>query len=185
MAEKEGSSSFQYLAERLSAASVEAGPAMAHGVFCGLICGGSGAAEAVWIAEFVPGDSDADLPAREVRVALLDLAAHTRAQLSDSGLGIRPLLPDDDMPLDDRVLALGEWCEGFLFGVGLAGPDLDRLSDEAREALRDLTSVSHVDHGGEASGGADEESFAEVAEFIWVAAMLIHSDLARDPDNAR
>jgi len=178
MSERENISTFQSLADRLGAVSAEAGPAMAHGIFCGLLCGQAGSAEAIWIAELLPDYSDSDLLARETRASLMRLAADTRAQLDGVVPGIRPLLPDEESPLPDRVSALGEWCEGFLFGLGLTSPDLAGLSEEGREALRDLTSITHVDHRGEALEEADEDGFAEVSEFAWVAAMLIYSDLA-------
>ena len=62
-------------------------------------------------------------------------------------LKFQPLLPADDESLDDRTAALGEWCQGFLYGLGAgrAVPDPDTLKGEAAEVLRDITEITHVD----------------------------------------
>jgi uncharacterized protein YgfB (UPF0149 family) len=108
---------------------------------------------------------------------LLDrLAKQARGELADPELGFEPLLPADDRPLTERADALVEWCRGFLGGFGLAGAGAHaKLSDEAQEILRDLTTIasSAFDFGDESE---DEDALIEVHEFVRMGAMLLFTE---------
>lgn len=162
--------------ERLLADNrLSAGAAEAHGIYCGLVAAGAPAAEARWLAELLPeGDGGADLT--EARAALADLAAATRARLAGAAMSIDPLLPADDRGLRERATAVHDWNRGFLFGLGLAGVDLGRLSGQAREAIGDLTELTRLDLDDLDDGAANDEALAEVIEYIRVAALLVFEE---------
>jgi uncharacterized protein len=170
--------SFQILEQRLAALGGPAGAAEAHGMVCGLLCAGADEVERRWFAELFPEDLEAEPLAQDCREDLHRLLLATRDELEGPGLGLRPLLPADDTPLGGRAQAVSDWCEGFLYGLGLAGMAQERLTAGGREALRDLAQMTHIDVERLETDEADEEAYAEIAEFVWVAAMLIYHDLA-------
>ncbi|MET0094287.1 MAG: UPF0149 family protein, partial [Sedimenticola sp.] len=81
-----------------------------------------------------------------------------------------------------RARGVSEWCEGFLYGMGVAGVDPEvRLSGETREALNDLIEITRMDVDVLEDDEEDEDALVEVGEFLWVAAMLVHEELVNGP----
>ena len=86
-----------------------------------------------------------------------------------------PALPPDDTDLDERVAALSEWCNGFLFGIASRkGLHLGQASADAKELISDLTEIARA--GLDAEGTSSEESemaLTEIAEHLKVAAQTL------------
>ena len=173
---------YDLLKEQIEAAGLETGPAESHGIFCGLLCGGSSEPEAHWLAQLFEDRDSRDLLLQECEQGLRSLSAETREAIDGPGLGFTPLLPDDERPMTERALALSQWCQGFLYGVGLAGTRDEHLSPDAAEALRNLAELVQLDSDGAGNSEEDEEAYAELAEFVWVAAMLIYEERAPRPE---
>ena len=168
---------------RLAAADVEIGGAEVHGVVCGLLCAGKADARELWFAELFSSDAEEDLLQRECKEVLDRLYSQTREAITGPGLGFTPLLPDDDKPIRTRAAAVCEWCQGFLYGIGLAGiaPEQE-LSEHTREALKDFGEITRMDLDGLEEGDEEaEDALMQVTEFIWVAAMMVYDDLVPDP----
>ena len=99
-------------------------------------------------------------------------------------MSFKPLLPDDDMPMDVRLVALGAWSQSFLAGLaagmarqgvqGLAG-----LPEEAQEIIRDLAAIAQLDP--EQTEGDAEADFMQLEEYVKVGTLLIMS-LYNDDD---
>lgn len=156
-----------------------------HGAVCGLgVCLGD------------------DTPAGDV-IALLGTEALTDqtsveafvsaavAALHAEDLSFAPLLPGDDVGLEARLEALGQWCGSFLagFAAGLARRGVGSLDDcpeEIREIVRDFAAIAQVD-AEEAEGGRSEQAaetdFAELEEFVKVGTLLIMSTLDHEGDD--
>jgi uncharacterized protein YgfB (UPF0149 family) len=168
---------YEHIEARLLAAGVEVAPAEAHGLLCGLLCGGYPRPVDHWLEELAE-DSDSDLLLREARSTLQRLASETRSDLDDPGLGFRPLLPDDEQPLVRRARALGEWCQGFLYGVGSSTKGSGgSMSAVVQEALHDFAEISRIDATEIEESEEQEDNYMEVVEFVWVAAMMIREEL--------
>lgn len=145
-----------------------------HGSLTGYLCGGACVDTRDWLAALELDSDDAvDLP----RAALDRLHDECAAWLGDPGMRFEPLLPAADTALEVRAEALVEWCRGFLGGLGLSG-ELHRreLSDEASEILRDFDAIagSHFEYG---DSEEDESALIELAEFIRVGVLLLHTEL--------
>jgi len=91
--------------------------------------------------------------------------------------GFQPLLPDDDVPLEERLFGLANWCTGFLNGIGCA---LDAsaakvlLKDD--ETLADFTEITNIDFN--ASDTNDNESlYIELVEYVRLAVLNMHENL--------
>ena len=83
---------------------------------------------------------------------------------------------DDDAALDERVMALGEWCQGFLFGLGQSGLSNEtQLTTEIADVLRDLAAVAQV--GLNETAEDDEVSYSELVEYVRVAVLLVEAEL--------
>jgi uncharacterized protein YgfB (UPF0149 family) len=154
--------------------------AEAHGTLVGSLCA-SPCSLADWLAEILP-DGRAEIPAADSLRAVFEA---TSDALLDGALGFQPLLPSDDEPIGERTLALGEWCQGFLYGLGtgVAVTDASQLPGDAAEVLRDMTEITHVDVDPEDDSESNEEAYAELVEFVRVGVQLLYDQLhaARTP----
>ncbi len=156
-----------------------------HGSLSGLISGGARPTPANWLAA-LELDELADAVAAGADRAPFDaLLAETGAALDDPECGFALLLPEPEASLAERSSALVEWCRGFLGGLGLAGPDLDRrLSEAGREMIADLARIAASRFDDDASEEA-EEAYAEVVEYVRVGVMLLHNELRGQATGAR
>jgi uncharacterized protein YgfB (UPF0149 family) len=97
-----------------------------------------------------------------------------------------PLLPDDDAPLEDRVEALGAWCQGFLYGYGSAteGRRTPPTGDVA-EVLTDLAEISRGGATGLDTEEVEEGAYTELVEFLRVGVQTIYDEQGDAPPAAR
>jgi yecA family protein len=169
---------YDFFNEQLSQADLESSAAEVHGLLCGLFCGGEEDVEQRLLTELSVSAERDDSAWKECRASLAGLIEETRNSLSGEQLGFPLLMPDDKEPLLRRATAARDWCQGFLYGMGLLGEIKEKsLSDEAREALRDLAEITRMELDGLDDGEEEESALLEVTEFIWVAATLIYDEL--------
>lgn len=147
-----------------------------HGALCGALCvRGSSEVDPMSLLERVSDEA----PPAEVRGPLERLRDATARDLADSESGIRLLLPEDEQPLAQRARALGQWCEGFLFGLASQGGlNLRKASPEVREVVEDLTQFTRAEfHDGD-NAEIEEEAYAELVEYVRVGLQLVFVELA-------
>ncbi|SEJ66136.1 YecA family protein [Pseudomonas sp. NFR16] len=147
-------------------------PAELHGLLLGRSCAGAGFDAEGWFA-------DASMllekePEDNVRQALIGLQEMVKGELTSDDMTVVLLLPGDDEPLTTRAAALGEWCQGFLAGFGLAGGN-NSLSAEASEVLQDLAAIAQVQDALEESEDG-ESDYMEVMEYLRVAPLLLFTE---------
>ena len=152
----------------------------AHGTLAGALCGSNHWSAEDWFREvFAEGNAGA---AEQVMGTVY---TWTRETLHQGGLEFRLLLPDDDCALADRTRALGEWCQGFLYGLGSNPlPQPEHLSSDAGEVVHDLTAIAQVGVDAEASIEDNEQAYAELVEFVRVGVQLLFEELASYRDMA-
>ena len=160
----------------LAAALADAGfpqdAAEYHGALCGVLCIRS-AAQVDALAILEGADESAD---GRALTALRDATART---LADSDGDIRLVLPPDEAPLKVRAAALGEWCEGFLFGLASDGRlDLKKAAPEVREVIEDLTQFTRASFDDGDDEQIEEEAYAELVEYVRVGVQLIFMELS-------
>lgn len=112
------------------------------------------------------------------------LIAATRSAITDVDFAFRPLLPDDDDPIEQRLLSLGRWASGFLTGftqavsVHQSGDDV--VAPTAAEILKDLAAIAQIDAAEEDTEEAERE-LEELIEYVRVAAInVVHDALDND-----
>ena len=113
-----------------------------HGVACGLLCRDQECSADAFVALLGQLELVAE-PAENLQTSLQELLQSSRQQLADEDFGLSLWIPGDDVTLEDQTLALSQWCNGFLAGLGSGGQgSLQGMSDEANEALADLQQIA-------------------------------------------
>jgi uncharacterized protein len=170
----QASQSFNDLQRALTQAHALTDAAEAHGTLVGALCAAR-CSLTDWLAEVLPEDCADDSAAAGLRAVF----ESTAAALGEGALAFQPLLPTDDASIELRAAALGEWCTGFLYGLGAgaAVPEASVLSGDAGEVLRDLTEITHVDVDPDDDLETSEAAYAELVEFVRVGVQLLYDHL--------
>ncbi|MGE3919803.1 MAG: UPF0149 family protein [Gammaproteobacteria bacterium] len=110
---------------------------------------------------------------------LLEIYKTTFQKLNSPDFDFELLVPDDEQPLNERAQALSEWCEGYLTGLNLVGIKSDSItSEDGREALQNMLEIAKLDYDRIETTESDESAYAEVYEYVRMAAILIHTEIA-------
>ncbi|MDR2214507.1 MAG: UPF0149 family protein [Nevskiaceae bacterium] len=153
--------------------------AEAHGTLVGALCT-SECSLADWLGQILP-DGRAEATAAMHLRAIFE---STCGSLGEHMLSFAPLLPPDDASISDRTAALGEWCQGFLYGLGSgARPEASALQGDAAEVVRDFTHITQVDVDPDEDEEQNEQAYAELVEFVRVGVQLVYEQLTplREP----
>ena len=159
----------------LSSAGYSVSPAELHGLLLGRSCAGAGFDAGEWLVD--AAELLGSAPQDTVRQALLGLQEMVKGELCGEDVAVVLLLPDDNAPLAERAVALGQWCQGFLGGFGLTARE-GALSSEAMEVLQDLSAISQVQSALEESEDG-ENDYMEVMEYLRVAPLLLFAECAK------
>ena len=167
---------FDELDRLLRRAGAPVDAAECHGALCGVLCAPSPDVD-VWLAHVLEGVEAAD-----ARRALAALAEEMSRRLRGGDFEFSPCLPDDDVALVERVASLGEWCEGFLFGLGSARiTDYDALPDAAQEIVRDVIELARVGLPAGDDDDGDEQAYSDLVEYLRAGIQLLHDELNPAP----
>jgi uncharacterized protein YgfB (UPF0149 family) len=158
----------------LSHSHALAEPAEAHGQLAGALCALVPYRMEDWLAEILP---EASLSQGADPVLRL-LYEATVTALSSGEMEFDILMPADDRPIEERTQALTLWCTGFLYGLGTAAADPQRLPGELGEIVRDLTEITHADVDAGDTQEANESALAELVEFVRVGVQLVFDELS-------
>lgn len=173
--------SFDVLEAALSRCRLSTGAAECHGTVCGAVC--AGAEHGAWLEELASGELAADC-----RDLLMEMEQDTRRQLGAFDMEFVPCVPEDAAPLAQRVQALGEWCQGFLYGLSLGRTTaaLKGLPGEAGEVLRDVGEIARAGSASVEGEGdeTDENAYAELVEYLRVGVQVVYEELQRLPPDS-
>jgi uncharacterized protein YgfB (UPF0149 family) len=175
---------FREIAAALERAGSQVMAAESHGCLVGALCTTPDYSLERWLDELVvlEGEDDASLkPDAPLRLLFADTLRALRGQEME----FTPLLPDDEESLAARANALAQWCQGFLYGFGTGNPvKKEKLKGQVDEILRDLTHIARATADVGEAGEDEENSYAELVEYLRVGVQLVHDELApiRDAD---
>ena len=176
---EEISDQYDLLKQQLTTANASIQAAEAHGFICGVLATDQQIPDD-WFQEVFDQSEEGDLLVKDCQSSLTQLYKETLDEIEGAGIGMRLLLPSENKPLSERAKAVSQWCQGFLYGVGLSGENSKPLSHEAQEALEDMTAFTRIDiealedeANNDQLGSDDEDALVEITEFLWVAAMLV------------
>ena len=173
------------LSRALSSLQAGIGASELHGSLSGYLAAGGMSREGAWLHDLALDEVHEAIGASADRELFDRLFAACNAELQDPSLTFDLLLPDDDASIEERAVALVEWCRGFLGGLGVSGADLgEGLSGDAGEVLKDVSRIAATRFDAGDTAEDDEEAYAEVVEYVRVGVMLLHTQLARAPREA-
>lgn len=160
---------FSNVQQALMKTSLKMHASEAHGLICGLLCGVP-EKNADWLS-LIAGNT---IPTKAAD-NLQQLYAVSAKQFAEFTFELRLLLPKDSVALTERAESLTVWCQGFLTGLKLSAVAvLEVDSAEVAEVMKDLTEIAQMDYEDVASGEEDEAAYAELVEYVRMAAILIY-----------
>jgi uncharacterized protein len=156
--------------------------ATAHGFLCSRLALRGPDAAPEWLGRVLEGSEAGGASRDDCAGRLQSLFHATLKALAERQSQFMPLLPDDTSPASTRAEALANWCEGYLHGLVASnhgGPVKSKLASEPlSDIIRDLLEMTRATADGEARDESNEEAYAELVEYIRVAAQLVYEELA-------
>jgi len=148
-----------------------------HGLLTGMLSATMAASFEDLVNELLEDEQDPqDALLRESIHTWKELYDAVKAELYDPEMGFELLLPDEELSLPDRLMALGDWCQGFVYGLGRAGIKPEMLKGDSAELLRDFIEISRIsDQSGESED--DEAAYMELVEYVRVGVLLINEEV--------
>lgn len=138
----------------------------------GMLCANDRTTAEYWLSELLDNESPIGAAEQQVLVRLFD---ETRRLLASDDFAFDLFLPDDDTALNHQVLALKNWCQGFLFGIG-ATHLVSGISKEVQEILKDISEFTKLDTDVE--GEEDERAYTEITEYLRSAVLLLRDEFS-------
>ncbi len=171
---------FDDLEHALMKINAAAEAAEAQGLMCGILCALGRVDKQSWIQQVIGEAADpADLLMKETKEQLDVVYQETLESLYDEDYGFQLFQPDDQSPMEERIMALSEWCQGFLLGFSMRS--LDTIEGESREEiealLEDFVEVTRIDAEVSEDDNEDEESLIEIEEYIRMGVIFIFTSL--------
>ncbi|NIL94968.1 MAG: UPF0149 family protein [Woeseiaceae bacterium] len=155
--------------------------AQTHGLLSGRLAIAGAESGADWLSQVLEGTDSSDALRGECEAMLRTLFESTYRQLAERQSEFEPLLPDDDESTVIRAAALAHWCEGFLHGLVSAshGDALkNRLSAEPlADIIKDMLEITRAVADESGNTESDDEAYAELVEYLRVAAQLTYEEL--------
>lgn len=166
------------MALALERAGLEQTPAEVHGFALGLSLAGVDDPQRTWRQELYSELDPADVLAGECRALLERVFASVFTADDDIASTFSLLLPAD-IAVDHRSLvAVRDWCQGFLYGLGLGGEHVDDgLSTQSREWLRDVSEIGLLDTEGAENDEESQSALIEIEEYLRTGVMLVREEL--------
>ncbi len=158
-------------------------PAEMHGLICGILCGGN--KDSSWQPLVHDLTNEGLAFGHELAQALRHMHSATSDSLEDDGFLFQLYLPDGEaVSVFDRADALAGWVNHFLLGLGVTQPKLDKVKDEAGEAIDDLRNIAQLGYDEDEDQEELEMSLEEIIEYVRVAALLCHDTFSMQKPTA-
>ncbi len=154
-----------------------------HGMVTGLLASGQRAAGSEWLPVLADLANDGEDFSVGMKGRIDELGKTIRTDLGCPELSFQPLLPSDDEPIGDRIIALTEWAQCFLVGFGVNQQNLQKASADLREGIQDLAEIAQLSPDAVADEDS-ERSFYEVAEYVRITAIMCFGELGQMPPPA-
>jgi len=154
----------------------------AHGFLCSRIAVHGAKARDEWLDQLTAGAGKDNAVPRNCAAVLEALFTITWRQLDERQSQFVPLLPQDALPAAERADALAHWCEGFLHGL-VSGPHPEALrmqlaTEPLSDIIKDMLELTRATAEDDIDDENNEEAYAELVEYIRVAAQLAFEELA-------
>lgn len=150
--------------------------AEAHGSLCGLLLDNRQSSE--WLSSILnKTPASQDLTAVEHINELIALYETSKQQLNHESLSFELFLPSDDLSLQERLQALADWCQGFLYGIGsIAKIDEKNMDTDLKEFMQDLLNITQI-QTDENSSNETEQNLVELVEYVRMGVIYLNEIL--------
>jgi uncharacterized protein YgfB (UPF0149 family) len=167
----------EQLSQQLAQAGVPMSAAEVHGIACGLLCGLAEDVQGHWHQALYSELDENDVLVQECRNATDILMDVTAEQLRDTEAFSFDLCLPDEEDVPAYAGGLRDWCQGFLYGFGVAAEGSHNgLTEEGDEALKDMSEISKLDVDAVQGGEEEAAALAEVEEYLKIAALTVRQD---------
>ncbi len=155
-----------------------------HGLLCGMLIVDISTAYEHWMHEMEKLDVDRNCFAGDSAAIWQRLFDDTVVQIGDGDLRFRPLLHEDAAgEYSVRMRALTEWCNGFIYGIGVTEPGFvnraSRVSEASRKFLADVREIGAADCAALSGGGQaeNEAAYECVVEYLGVGVVIMCDEI--------
>lgn len=168
---------YQEISEIFQQYDSTANVAEAHGMATAMLCVDQRADVNKWLDELV---EDEVVISNEHAVTLTALFERTRLLLNPDETEFRfdLLLPDNE-DLQEHVIALSDWCQGFLWGIGYSHSAAN-WAGETQGILKDMVEITKLDQDVEEGNDEDEEAFIQLHEYLRAAVLIVRDELSQN-----
>ena len=168
---------YEQIEDALSAVQSPYSPEDCHGMLCAMLVVNNSLQCTRWLDEICTRGDAAKSKYEIERNTLCTLYEHTKQELNDTLLNFTLLIPEENNSLHARVSALKKWCDGFLFGLALAGvKDFTHVPEDSMEILQDITTISQADEDDE-EDEMNEVAYMDIVEYVRMGVLLINEEL--------
>lgn len=148
-----------------------------HGILCGRLL--SGCSFLDWFKELqaeIPDHNDVTkVEQMQLLKALFDVT-HELMQSNDMKLQL--LLPEDRHSMSTQVQALSDWCQGFIFALGLTSANKQLEADpQSLELLVDLLEIAQIKAEIEPADEQAEQHLLELSEYVRMGVIYLQDTL--------
>lgn len=143
-----------------------------HGVAVAMLCLDPKAEVGSWLSEAISRDADLQ---EDDKLLLINLFEQSKELMASDAFIFDLFLPGEQEPIERRGLALMQWCQGFLFGMGRIETSSEWPGDVG-EILKDIVEFTKLDTNVEDAEDA-ESALMEIQEYLRASVMLIRSEL--------
>lgn len=154
-------------------------PSELHGALCGRLAAGARMQEDDWLAMVCehmglpPNSAEDSATLSEFMATAYD---ETLERLKSADMSFRPLLPDDEYAIEQRLEALIAWIRGFLEGMALsAGASLGQAPEEIRELIEDFVAISQLSDEDQ-QDDESEQQLMEIIEYVRLGALSVFTE---------
>lgn len=133
--------------------------------------------EAVWIKTLIDEGGIGSIKESFLMV-LHAIHQQTIGALESTELDFELFIPEgEQVHADEKIYFLADWCEGFLYGIGLG--KIEKPSKEVAEILSDFAEISMVEvpEITPETKQQIEEDLLELVEFVRMGAVLVFDEL--------
>lgn len=150
-----------------------------HGFLTGYLCIKRGITAEIWSEYLLAGKDVENAETNECDATFQALSDEIVEQLHNPEFGFELLLPDEDADIEMRGLRLGEWCQGFLSGMGveLEQNHMNLLSAECQELFQDLSQITRIGVDDQLDDEESEVALTEIIEYVRMGVLMIHDEM--------
>ncbi|MDH5392674.1 MAG: UPF0149 family protein [Gammaproteobacteria bacterium] len=165
------------LQESLLKANASMEASESHGALCGMLCAQGSADINQWQQHVLGEQEEGTLLMGPLADELQQMYLTTITALNNEVTDFQCLLASDDEKLADRVYALANWCQGFLYGLAAGGiKQGDKMPEDSTELMLDLIQISQAVFDDEDSENS-EDDYMQLEEFVRVGVLLMNEEL--------